>query len=279
VIARRDWPRPVRAVALALVLHAGAAMAGQTCEPFVPTPSAVAKGFELARRTRDALDATGAEVVLIARAGQDLTRYHLRYSHMGFAWRDHPDGRWTVVHELNDCGSASSALHDEGLANFFFDDPFRYEAVVVVPDTDMQHRLAALLAGRQPQALHENRYNVVAYPFSTAYQNSNQWVLELWAVAAADDPLVDDRDSAQRWLKSHEYRPTTLDIPATERLGARLFRANVAFDDHPFDRRLAGQIDAVSVESVIAFVRRQSTATRVQVIGRDDDPSRKQGAS
>jgi hypothetical protein len=260
------WRRCAAAFAL---LVCGVARAGQTCEPFVPTPDAVAKGFELAKRSRDALDASGAEVALIARAGQDLTQYHLRYSHMAFVWRDHPDGRWTVVHELNDCGSATSALYDEGLGNFFFDAPFRYEAAIIVPSPEVQHRLAVMLGGRQPQAMHGDRYNVVAYPFSTEYQNSNQWLLELLAVAMANDALVDDRDSAQRWLKQNGYRPTTLEIPATTRLGARLFRANVAFDDHPFDRRMAGQIDAVTVESVITFVRRKLPDTKVQVLRLD----------
>jgi hypothetical protein len=260
------WKRALVALAFGLAARVDLAAAGQTCEPFVPTPDAVAKGLELGGRSRDALDASGAEVALIARAGQDLTQYHLRWSHMAFVWRDHPDGRWTVVHELNECGRSTSALFDEGLGNFFLDAPFRYEAVIVIPDAETQHRLAALLSGSAPQALHDDRYNVVAYPFSTQYQNSNQWVLELTAVAMANDPLVDDRASAQQWLRSNGYRPTTLDIPASTRLGARLFRANVAFDDHPFDRRMAGQIDAVSVESVIAFVRQHAAGARTLVV-------------
>ena len=69
------------------------AIAGRPCEPFVPTAASVAKGLELGKRAYDRLDASGAEVALIARAGQDLTQYRLRWSHMAFAWRDHPDGR------------------------------------------------------------------------------------------------------------------------------------------------------------------------------------------
>ncbi len=256
---------PLAAVVLAASI-ATTAHAGQTCEPVVPTPAAVSRGLELGKRVRDALDASGAEVAFVARAGQDLTQYGLRWSHMAFVWRDHPDGRWTVVHELNDCGSASSALFDEGLGNFFLDAPFRYEAVIVVPDAATQRRLVTILGGTLPEALHDDHYNVVAYPFSTRYQNSNQWLLEVTAVAMANDPLIDDRTAAQRWLRQNAYRPTTLDIPASTRLGARLFRANVAFDDHPFDRRMAGQIDAVTVESVIAFVRAREPDARVEVL-------------
>ncbi len=135
-----------------------------------------------------------------------------------------------------------------------------------MPDAGTQRRLAALLASAVPQLLHDDHYNVVAYPFSTRYQNSNQWVLETLAVAMAHDPLVDDRTGAQQWLKQNGYRPTTLDIPATTRLGARMFRANVAFDDHPFDERMAGRIDAVTVESVIAFVRAREPDAQVEVV-------------
>ncbi|WP_229458757.1 DUF2145 domain-containing protein [Massilia glaciei] len=34
-----------------------------------------------------------------------------------------------------------------------------------------------------------------------------------------------------------------------------MFRANIAFDDHPFGRRMAGQIDTVTVESIVRFIR------------------------
>ena len=71
------------------------------------TADAVAKGLSMAKQTFDALERTGAEVALIARVGQDLSKYKLRYSHYGFVMREHIDGRWTVVHELNQCGTAS----------------------------------------------------------------------------------------------------------------------------------------------------------------------------
>ena len=266
--ARCFRARRLIAVAL-LAAGCGTAFAGRPCVPTTPTPTSVSQGLELGKRARDALDASGAEVALIARAGQDLTRYHLRYSHMAFAWRDHPDGRWTVIHELNDCGTATSALFDEGLGTFFLDDPFRYEALVMIPDAATRRRLVALLRSGLPAAMHETRYNIVAYPFSTRYQNSNQWVLELMATVMADDALVDDRDGAQQWLKTHGYVPTTLEVPAMTRLGADLFRANVAFDDHPFDRRMAGQIEAVTVESGVAFIRIRLPGTEIRVLRLD----------
>jgi len=114
------------ACALAFVLPLAApAHAGQACTEKAPTPETIRKGLTLALKTRNALDASGAQVALVARVGQDLSRYGVHYSHMAYAWRDHPKGRWFVVHELNKCGTADSDIFDEGLGNFFLDDLFR----------------------------------------------------------------------------------------------------------------------------------------------------------
>lgn len=243
---------------LALLLLAagcvsGAAHAGSACADRKPQVSDFVQGMALAERTRAALEQSDAQVVLIARVGQDLSQYGLRYSHMAYAWRDHPKGRWLVVHELNQCGTATSSLFNEGLGNFFMDGMFAYEAHIVVPSPAVQQRLAAMLASGTPLRMHSARYNMLAYPFRTTYQNSNQWVLESWAAAMSELP-VNDRAQAQAWLKLANYQPITLEIPAMTRLGGRMFRANVAFDDQPFDRRMAGHIDAVTVESVVRFV-------------------------
>jgi hypothetical protein len=245
------------------------AHAGRACDPKPADAAGVVKAMDLALQTRRALDASGAEVALIARVGQDLSQYHVRYSHMALAWRDHPAGRWLVVHELNQCGSAASALYNEGLGNFFLDDLFAYQTLMVLPNAATQARLARLLASRTPQRLHEAQYNMLSYVFSTRYQNSNQWVLETYAAASAAEGAVETRSEAQDWLQRERFEPITLDIPAPVRLGARLFRANVAFDDHPFARRMAGQIDTVTVDAVTRFIRRRDPEVREIVLSAD----------
>lgn len=237
------------------------AQAGTQCPEKPPGPETVAAALNLAQATLQALDESGAQVVMIARAGQDLSRYGLRYSHLGFAWRDHPKGRWLVRHELNDCGKATSALYDDGLANFFLDDMFEYQALLLIPNSADQERLAATLAGHLPERLHAPAYNMLSYPYSTRYQNSNQWVLETYA-ASQSGLRVLDRERAQAWLRLEGYRPITVDIPAVVRLGARVSRANVTFDDHPLDRRMAGKIDTVTVDSVVRFVRERDQLSR-----------------
>ena len=142
---------------------------------------------------------------------------------------------------------------------------FAYQAKIVVPSPEIQHRIANVLAAGRGARFHEARYNLVAYPFATRYQNSNQWLLETLADALAESP-IGDRSDAQAWLRRSGFRPSTLYVPPMERIGATLFRANVAFDDQPIDRRMAGKIDVVSTESVMDFVQRVDPGAVSRVI-------------
>jgi hypothetical protein len=242
------------------------AQAGRVCEEKKATnASTFIAAMNLAEKTRSALDASKAQVALVARVGQDLSKYGLRYSHMAYVWRDHPRGRWIVIHELNQCGTARSALFEQGLANFFLDDLFAYEADILIPSPQSQARIVAMLASDTPLRLHRARYNMLAYAFSTEYQNSNQWVLETYA-ASASELAAGDRSRAQAWLQLAGYRPLPIHVSAGARLGARLFSANISFDDHPFGRRAAGQIDTVTVESVTRFIRLREPGSREMVV-------------
>lgn len=250
---------------LILALLAGNAFAGHACVDKPLSPADMRAGLALAQDLTDALNHSGAQVAIVARVGRDLSRYGLRYSHVGFAWRGHPRHQWTMVEELNQCGTANSALFDDGFGNFFLDDMFTYETKFVIPSPAVQRRIAAVLAAGGGGRMHDAHYNLVAYPFSTRYQNSNQWVLETLAEALADTP-VRTRDEAQAWLQQHDYQPSVVHLSAIERLGGEMFSANVAFDDHPIDRRMAGDIDVVSAESVLDFVDKVDGGAIAQVI-------------
>ncbi len=240
-------------LAAACALASAPAHAGRSCEDKPLATAALRDGLALAERTARALDASGARVVVLARAGQDLSRWGLRWSHVGLAYRDAASGYWRVVHKLNHCGSASASLYRQGLGEFFLDDPWRYEAAIVPLRADLQARLLALLADDTRAArLHRDAYSMVAYPWAATYQQSNQWVIE--TLAAAADPAVSSRTQAQAWLRRHDYRPAPLRIDTLERLGASVARANVAFDDHPPSQRFAGRIETVSADSVLQWL-------------------------
>lgn len=242
------------AVAIAIALPvATAAHAGRTCESRPLEVHTVRQSMELADRTARRLDASGARVVIVARAGQDLGKYGLSWSHMGFAYRE--GNTWRVVHKLNQCGTASGALYRQGLGEFFLDRMFRYQSAFVVLSPEAQTRLLPILRDNaQLSRWHVDAYNMVAYPWALRYQQSNQWVLE--TLAGAMEPSAVTRSQAQGWLQMRDYRPDVLRLGALERLGARVGTAHIAFDDHPDAKRFTGRIETVTVDSAFTWLTR-----------------------
>jgi len=257
------------AVVLAgLLLFPSKAHAGRSCEQARPTAQQVQQGLTLAERTAQALDASGARVVLLARAGQDLSKYGLRWSHAGIAYKTDA-GPWRVAHKLNQCGTAVAGLYRQGLGEFFLDDPWRYEAAWSVPSSAVQSQLAALLAATPVSGvgrLHTPAYSLVSYAWADKYQQSNQWVIETLALAM-QPATITDRGQAQAWLRFMGYVPTTLKLGPLTRLGGRVGKANVAFDDHPNDKRFADRIETVTADSVFAWLQRSGLGAAPVTLG------------
>ena len=162
---------------------------------------------------------------------------------------------WRVAHKLNHCGSAEAALYRQGLGEFFLDRPHRYEAAFVVLTPTRRPGCCRCCATTRvwPQ-WHTPRYNMLAYPWAQTYQQSNQWAIE--TLAGALEPAATTRRSAQAWLQLRGYEPTTLRLGPLTRLGARATAANIAFDDHPNDKRFSDRIETVTVDSVFAWLQR-----------------------
>lgn len=240
--------------AAALWLFVAPALAGRPCESVPLDVETVRRSMDLAARVARRLDESGAAVVMLGRAGQDLGRYGVSWSHMGFAYRE-PGRPWRVLHKLNQCGTASGALYRQGLGEFFLDRMFRYEAAIVVLSPAAQERLLALLPDNdRASRWHVEAYSMVAYPWSLRYQQSNQWALE--TLAGAMDPRAATRAQAQDWLARRGYEPAVLRLGAFERLGARVGSANIAFDDHPDSKRFSGRIETVTVDSAFGWLAR-----------------------
>ncbi len=251
-------------LAAGLALATGAAYAGRQCETAKPTPQVIERGMALAQRTATALDAAyaqdGTRVVLLARAGQDLTKYGQTWSHVGWAYRT-PQGVWRVVHKLNQCGSDRSMVTRQGLGEFFLDDLWRYQATWRAAPRAWQDALWQLLQDNgRALTLHQPRYSIVSYAWGTRYQQSNQWAIETLALAA--EPGLRQRSQAQAWLKLKDYQPATLRIGPLARLGGRVGSANVAFDDHPDAQRFANQIQTVTADSVLSWLDTLDAAAR-----------------
>ena len=135
----------------------------------------------------------------------------------------------------------------------------------MIPTADVQARLLPVVQDNLRLAqLHTAAYNMVAYPWALTYQQSNQWALE--TLAMSQEPSATTRERAQAWLKFKGYEPTALRIGALTRLGARVGTANVAFDDHPNDKRFSDRIETVTVDSVFTFLPQAGLAGPLQVV-------------
>lgn len=240
----------IRAALLSLAL-AGAmpAWAGAGCSEQPLTAEQLAQASRMGVKLFQRLQQSDAQAVVLGRIGSDLSKYGLRFSHVGLALREHPKGAWSVLHLLNSCGTEQSDLFDEGLINFFLDNPFEYEAVVLVPDGEVQARLKAAATTELARQVHEPRYNLIAYPWSEEFQNSNQWLLEFMAGALAEAPVA-NRLQARKTPFFAAYTPDTIAIDRLTRLGGGLFKANMSFNDHPFGARVKGDYQVVTVRSI-----------------------------
>jgi hypothetical protein len=255
---------PAAAILLGLVLAAAApgARAGTACVEHAPTASTLADAAASALRVQAVLEAEDAPVALLARAGTDLSKYGLHYSHVAFVVRDHPAGRWTVVHLLNECGTDHSTLYAQGLVNFFADDLVAQDARVEWLPPELADRLARDLAGPNVAALHDRDYNVIARPDSQRTQNSTSWVLEMLAAAWSPPGMAPDRTRAQGIARGTGHVPDRIHIPYSKRVLGGLFSANTDFTDHPVATRLSGDYPVVTVRSILRWLQANSLERR-----------------
>lgn len=234
--------------------------AGVNCEGRAVTPEQMAQAASNAMAIRNSLDASDAPVALVARVGTDLSRHGLRYSHAGLAVRDHPSGRWTVVHLLNECGRSTSRLHVEGLVNFYADnlEPGFARTVWIRPELAEQ---LATWTEADFRRLHEARYNLITRPGSARYQNSTAWLLEVLAAAQLRQPSP-TRAQAQALLSAQGFVPDHINISYGERIAGGLFSATTVFTDHPLATRLSGDYPVITVRAIVGYLSSQGLLVR-----------------
>jgi hypothetical protein len=242
------------------------ARAGEpSCSDAPPAVDSVVRAAAAARRLEQAIDASGAETSIVARVGSDLSRHGVTYTHAAIAWRGDPAGHWQVLHALNECGGRTSRVYRQGLMQFFLEQPVRYDALVLVPRPALRTALLARLSCGAALSLHQPLYSAVAYPFATAYQNSNQFVLENLALAHSG-AMTGSRDTAIRHLRETGFQPHVVRFSGLERLSGS-FKANVRFDDHPPSAARENRYAVVTVQAVERWLSATGLlASRVELL-------------
>ena len=253
----------IRIASLSLGFVTGAVLAGQDC-PEKPARNESLDGIlRLSSLVRDELEKSGASVAYIARAGIDLREFGLVYSHAGLAWRDHPKGRWFTFHLMNPCQTSESELADHSLEDFYKVELFTHDALVAIPSQTVQHRLLKAFFSPLAATLHHPVYNMVSYPYSTRYQNSNQWVLEVTAAALGPENVIQNRHQAQNWLRQNGYEPSRAYIGKMRRWGGLMFSPHIHFDDHTAEEERTNSYWVVTVESIIKLLEKTDTGMKV----------------
>jgi hypothetical protein len=253
-------------LALAAALAAGGAQANSGvpasstfCDRSLPLSAGQQdKLLRFAAIVREELGQADGEAALVSRSGLDLSRFQIRYSHAAVAWRD-ADGGWSARQLYYACDERRPRIFDQGLAGFAMgiDDPsLGYITIVRLPsDAAVALRRGAL---DTPRALHllAAEYSANAYPFSLRYQNCNQWVMELLAMAWGELADGDElRARSQDWLRGADYAPEPVAVGSRLLMLASAFVPFLHLDDHPEADRDAMLLRVSLPSTVEAFVR------------------------
>ncbi|KQQ89040.1 DUF2145 domain-containing protein [Massilia sp. Leaf139] len=219
---------------------------------------------------RRELEASGGKVALVSRAGLDLSRFGLLYSHAAVALKDNPASPWAVRQLYYACDESRPRLFDQGVAGFALgaETPASgHMSLVFLPEEDGALLERAALDKPLALSLLAGRYSANAYAFGTRYQNCNQWVAELLAGAwGGIDRSNAPRAQAQAWLRAQGYAAGPVQVPSHALMFAGQFLPLVHVNDHPVEDIHALKLQVSVPESIEAFVhRRAPAARRVQV--------------
>lgn len=228
--------------------------------------------LQFAAAVKDELERSGARLAVVSRAGLDLSRFGLLYSHAGIALKDNPGGRWAVRQLYYACDESRPRLFDQGMAGFALgaDAPGHGRISLLFPSAADSDRLGqAALDKTQALALLGGQYSANAYAFGTRFQNCNQWVAELMASAwgrlkngTGDGDDGGARRRAQAWLRAQDYAAGPVRIPSHWMVFAAQFVPLVHIADHPLDDLQALALRVSIPDALEDFVRRRAPDAR-----------------
>ena len=255
----------MRALLLALSVWAGAGavQAGSAVQPFcaqAPSLSAAQQDrvLSFAALVRQALEGSGQAVALVSRAGLNLQRFNLRYSHAGVSLKASANGAWSVRQLYYACDEQRPRLYDQGLAGFVLgndDANSGYVSIVLLPGAQAAALEGTALDTATALRLLGGQYSANAHAFSQAYQNCNQWLVELiaaaWGALGSGENL---RAQAQAWLQDQGYAPQPVAVGSHWLMLAAPFIPWVHLNDHPQDDLYALRFRTSTPAAIEAFV-------------------------
>jgi hypothetical protein len=235
-------------------------------KPSTPTVEVRSRLLLFSNALRQMLDNSSRRAVIISRSGLDLDRFDIRLSHAGISLRDNPDAAWSVRQLYFSCDENRPHIYDQGLPGFLLDqgDGNRvYVSMVFLPPDAEEAMIRAAADNKLAVALQAGEYSANAYPFSTRYQNCNQWLMEMLAQAWGHLPLSGDlREQAQVWLRESGYQPSMVDVKHQYMVWAVHFVPLVHNDDQPADNLDEHRYQVSLPDSIEHFVRQRVPGSR-----------------
>jgi hypothetical protein len=264
-----------------VVFPAGSAQAASLplcAGPVALSPAQQDRLFRFGALIKAELESSGQTLAVISRSGLDLSRFGLRYSHAGLSLKASDNTPWSVRQLYYACDEGRPRIYDQGISGFVLgtDEPAEgYVSLVFLPPERARALERTALDRQQALQVLNARYSANAYPYSLQYQNCNQWVMEVLAlawgeVAAEADQPARTRSEAQAWLQAQGYAPSVMDVGWRPLMWLGNLLPWLHSDDHP-DADLARAIYRVSMPaSIEGFVRAQAPeATRVELCHND----------
>ncbi len=254
----------LRAAALSAVLATAVAAARaaslQPCtEEAALTPAQRSVLLQVSLRVKAELERRGAEVAIVARSGLALGWFGLRYSHAGVALRASPETPWAVRQLYFACDELKPRLFDQGLTAFLMgtlEPNLGFLSVLLLPREAAQTLEATALDTATALSLLGRRYSANAWAHGLVYQNCNQWLAELMALAWGAPRSEQPRVAARQWLREQGYRGTDFQLPGRLFTGLTAFSRWLNRDDHPPGQLAQARFEVSMPASIEAFVRR-----------------------
>ncbi|MEQ6291851.1 DUF2145 domain-containing protein [Vogesella sp. GCM10023246] len=228
-----------------------------------PAQSAVQKNRLLlfSEAVKNVLQQSGSQAAIVARAGLDLDRFAIRYTHAGISLRQSPNTPWSVRQLYYACDDSQPHIYDQGLSGFLLDSHQQdsaYVSILLLPARAEEQLAATALDRAQALAVLGAQYSANAYAFSTRYQNCNQWLAELLARAWGELPAADaPREAAQRWLQQAQYQPSSIDVKYGFMVWAAYLVPLLHNSDHPAANLAARHYQVSMPAAIEQFVRAQ----------------------
>ncbi len=250
------------ALGLALAIAASGGYAGSLnyCQTVAELPvDAQDRMIQVAALVKAELERSGQTAALVARSGLALQRFDQRYSHAGISLRSSANTPWSVRQLYYACDEQRPRIFDQGMSGFVLGahDPAEgYVSIILLPDNASRALEQVALDNHQALHLLGTQYSANAYAFGQRYQNCNQWVAELLAVAWGALPFGDyPRNAAQSWLREHGYQPTVFHLGWRPLMWLTVLLPWLHSDDHPSDDLDAAQFRVSMPQSIGAFAR------------------------